>query len=536
MLKSHLPNQITFLLLACLVFSFIGLNENIIAKPCALPPIGVQVQQVQGNQYRFTVNYPEHHSKDLIFWILPDGDWQYGHKIDRYFEAGSYDYGSAYILKKNDTDFGIVSYPIPFFTVNAASNPPNSNEDMHAIELSSSWSASPNHWVYAIVSITNTSFQTISNGTLSLSYENNVGYIYNSSNTTIPNNWASPLATTTSGNQNTLNWTFSNLPSGQQKYLYVAFDVANNAQSFAQLTASITSNEITTSEQLKLETKNYPHDPNFARIDAYYGAEYDEYDYCYTYSEELTYTVGFQNEGTAPSANVDIEIDIEEEFYQIISLSLDESSDIETINNFSYDGTKGIIQVNFEGINLPGLNQTNEIVSFQESTGYVSFKITTDCSLEEELSASADIVFIAKDGTAMPAITTNTVNAVVGEISSICTPCIVSNEEESEPEDVEELGGNKQSLNHTDLFSFFHISPNPCNDFLTISYNVSTENQVVQINILDIAGKQRKSLLNTTSTKGAQQIEADVSDLESGIYLVNIRVGEKNESYKLVKW
>ncbi|MFK7906398.1 MAG: T9SS type A sorting domain-containing protein [Chitinophagales bacterium] len=491
--------------------------------------VGVQVQQVQGNEYSFTVNYPEYDSKDLIFWIMPNGDWKYGHQVNGHFESGAYQFGTAYILKKNDTDFGIVSHPIPPFSVSSPSNGQNLNGNTHSLKLSSSWSASKDHWVYTILTVTNTSSQTIDNGTLSLSYQNNVGYNFNTANTIIPYNWANTAATITNGNLNTLNWTFNDLSPGEQKYIYVAFDVANNAQHMAQLTASINSNEITTSKPLTLETKNYPHDPNFARINAHYGSEYGEYEYCSQYSEGMSYTIGFQNEGAASAMDIEVEIDIEEEFYQMNTLALAESSHPEVISSFTYDNTTGKIIVYFKGINLPGLNQTDKKISFQETTGYVSFEISTKCAaLQENLPTDAGIVFIAKDGTNMPVIYTNTVHAIMGEITSFCTSCTISSEEEDQ--------GNKRNLGNENTLNSVSLSPNPCSDFLTINYNLPSEIQAVEINILDIAGKQRKNLLHTSLTKGTHQMRVDVSDLESGIYLVNIQVGGKNESYKLVKW
>jgi len=538
MLKPLLPIRVTFLLTFCLISSLITLSENVHANSYTPPFSGIQVQQIQGNQYNFTLTYPKQDSDDLVFWILPDGTWRYGNHINHYFESNTYQFGAAYVLKKNDTDFGIASYPIPTFSVNASSNGTNTNIGTQSLQVSSSWSASRNNWVYAILTFTNTTAQTINNGTLSLSYPNNIGYNDNPSNTIIPYNWANPSTSITNGNQTNLNWTFGNIDSGEQKHLYVAFDVANNAQHMAQLTASITSNEITTSEDLKLETRNYPHDPNFVRIEASYGAEYDEYEYCYQYSEKMIYTVGFQNEGAAPAMNINIEIDIEEDFYQINNLDIIGSSDIESITNFTYNSTTGIITAHFEEIMLPGLNDPEKIVSFQESTGYISFEIQTKCEIEEELSVDADIVFIAEDGTLMPAINTNTVNAVIGELSSPCIFCIPSsNDEETALEDVMNEGEeNKQSLNHKDLLYSINLSPNPCKDFLTINYTTVNDKQTINIKVLDITGKQRKDLLNTSVTKGKHTMMADVSDLESGIYLVNIQIGDQNESYKLVKW
>ncbi len=533
MLKPHSQNRITFLLYFCLMFSFITFSTTILNSQ---NNADVQVQQIQGNEYSFTVNYPEYDSKDLIFWIMPNGDWKYGHQVSGHFELGTYNFGTAYILKKNDTDFGIASYPIPSFTVNSSANIQNSNNNTHALQLSSSWSAAKDHWVYTILTVSNTSTQTINYGTVSLSYPNNAGYTFNSNNTVIPNNWLAPSTTTTNANINTLNWTFNDLSPGEQKYIYIAFDIASNPQHTIQLNGSITSNEITTSKPLTLETKNYPHDPNFTRVDAFYGAEYDEYQYCYQYSEDIPYTVGFQNEGDGPAMNIDIKIDLEEEFYQISSLSLTGSSHYSSINSFSFDNTTGKIIVHFEGINLPGLNQTETKVSFQESTGYVSFNITTKCDIEEELSTDASIVFISKDGFSMPAISTNTVNATIGEIASACIFCTVSNEEDGFEEIIEDEETNKQSLDNQNILNSISLSPNPCNDFFNINYTTSTKNQEVQINILDITGKQYKNLIHTLVSKGTHQMRADVSDLNSGIYLVNIQIGGQNESYKLVKW
>ncbi len=539
--KLYLPKPSTFLS----VLYFVVLCTFSIVDAHSYSPsgaTGVSVQHLHSNLYRFTVNYPEYDADDLVFWIMPDGHWEFGHQIDRYFEVGTYQFGKAHVLKKNDTDFGIATHNIPSFSVNSNSSGTNGNIQSGDLLITNSWSASYDQWVYAILTFTNTTTQSISTGTLNLSFENNKGYSYNSSATVIPYNWANYTNSVSGGTTTTLSWSISNLAPGEQRDIYVAFDVSATAKSTCQLDATLSTHSKTETSTLTFETRNYPHDPNFTRIDSYYGPEYKEYDYCYNYSEILTYTVGFQNEGTGSAKDIEIEFNLEETYYQLGTLKLLGSSEPTKLTTFQYNNLTNVIKILFKDINLPGLNDPLKNPTFQETTGFVTFEIQTKCNADEELTAESEIIFISQNGISMPSIFTNEVDAIVREGNNQCIICTLptppTNPHEAEAEEFPaELGPNKRSLNSSNDFSSITISPNPCTDFFQLQYEVFKESQSIQINLLDVTGRKYHLLSsNKQVPEGKYQLEVNTTDLENGIYLVHIQIDGQNQTYKLLKW
>ncbi|MEZ4886973.1 MAG: T9SS type A sorting domain-containing protein [Chitinophagales bacterium] len=538
MSKYYLLNRSTLLFLCCFVAMSFFININVLACINYQGPDGVCVEQIQNNNYRFTIDYPGYSEKDLVFWITPDGHWQYGHQIERYLETNSYDFGTAHVVRKNDTDFGIATYPIPPFDVTDTSNGINPIVEGGALVLNSSWSASYDQWVYTIITYTNTTESVITNGTLKLSYENNVGYSFNQTNTVIPYNWANYLGSNNSGNLDILNWSFSDLHPGEQRHIYVAFEVAPNAQSSCTMTAEMNyGHGIKIPAELKLETKNYPHDPNFVRIDKPYGSEYNFYRYCSVYSEILDYTVGFQNEGAGIAKDVVLKIDINQTGYQLGTLTLTESSHLGNITNFTYNPNTGTIIVVFQNIKLPGLDDPFQVRSFQETTGYVSFSLKTKCQIDKQLPTNANIFFYAIDGTQMSPVQTNTVVASPGGEGNYCITCTPTDAPILVALEANEEKTGKRNLEKEITHTHISMSPNPCSDFFVLNYQLTESYQSVRISIVDITGKQRKELFsNDHMPKGEHRMMADIVDLESGMYIVNIQIGGQNESHKLLKW
>lgn len=81
--------------------------------------------------------------------------------------------------------------------------------------------------------------------------------------------------------------------------------------------------------------------------------------------------------------------------------------------------------------------------------------------------------------------------------------------------------------------SELQISPNPANSSVEIQYNLKADSRV-QIGIYDLAGKMIKSLANDKGVKQGQYIlQVDLSDIASGMYIVQLNVNGKTEIKKL---
>ena len=74
--------------------------------------------------------------------------------------------------------------------------------------------------------------------------------------------------------------------------------------------------------------------------------------------------------------------------------------------------------------------------------------------------------------------------------------------------------------------SKFQISPNPASEMINLSFNeIPSPDQ--RIFILDIQG----NLIREIKTSGGQQLQIEVSDLNTGIYFVKV---EDGQSFKAV--
>lgn len=82
----------------------------------------------------------------------------------------------------------------------------------------------------------------------------------------------------------------------------------------------------------------------------------------------------------------------------------------------------------------------------------------------------------------------------------------------------------------------FTIYPNPVSNRLLLTLNLSEE-EYIAIDICSPDGK-RKQLINTLYHIGSHKLDlsSGIQDLASGIYLLQIRIGQKSYSEKLIKF
>jgi uncharacterized repeat protein (TIGR01451 family) len=207
-------------------------------------------------------------------------------------------------------------------------------------------------------------------------------------------------------------------------------------------------------------------------------------------TQELNYTIHFQNTGTAPALNV------------FLHDTLDQNLDVNTFKllNFSHpvtytvDGT-GALHFTFANINLPDSN-----ANVAASQGLVSYSIKPKVGLAvaSQIHNTAHIIF---DYNA--AIVTNTtLNIIIQNIPSSFSSI------------------NKQAL--------VNIYPNPAHQSISLQSDISMKN--AQVTIYDITGK----ISMHTNINADKNASIDISNLKQGIYIIQVTQGENITKKKLI--
>lgn len=222
------------------------------------------------------------------------------------------------------------------------------------------------------------------------------------------------------------------------------------------------------------------YDPNDKR--AFPLGEDENYNYTVKPNELLEYQIRFQNTGTDTAFTVVVD--------DIISEELDLKTLKGGLSSHDYvlEIEEGrLLKFTFNNIMLPDSN-----VNLLGSNGYVNYTIeqNPDLSNGTLIKNNADIFFDFNE-----AVRTNeTVHTVDDGISSI----------------------KEISLNN-----LFDINPNPASDVITISLKDLSISDDYTCEILNLQGQ--KLLTQTVSTKNK---DIDVSQFESGVYLIQLSNGE----------
>jgi len=199
------------------------------------------------------------------------------------------------------------------------------------------------------------------------------------------------------------------------------------------------------------------------------------------YQDYFTYTIHFQNTGSAPAFNI----------YLIDTLS--SNLDLETFKviNYSHNNiaslTGNLLTFRFPNIMLPD-STTDE----PGSKGFVQYKIKPKASLfaGTQIENTAYIYFNYN----APIATNTTVN----EFNSLSIE------------------------DHTAAFQM-SIYPNPVNDNATLNFT-SDKAQQIQIKVLDMLGKEM-FLLNQRVNVGDNNIQLNTRNIAKGIYILSVRDG-----------
>ena len=205
----------------------------------------------------------------------------------------------------------------------------------------------------------------------------------------------------------------------------------------------------------------------------------------FTANDYLTYTIRFENTGTAEAINVRVN--------DLLDAKLDETSIrmVRASHPYVLDRIGNDLNWNFDGINLPPSTPNDPITGH----GYIVFQVKPKPGyvIGDIIPNSANIYFDFN-----PAIVTE--------------PCLT--------EFVNTLSTNTFALNDLQLY------PNPIKNIVSIS-NTST---IDTIAITSVLGQEilRKSVNDL-------QTEIDLSSLSNGIYFVKVSANDQEKTIKIVK-
>ncbi|MES2557050.1 MAG: T9SS type A sorting domain-containing protein [Bacteroidota bacterium] len=285
-------------------------------------------------------------------------------------------------------------------------------------------------------------------------------------------------------NGNTITWTLNSALTSFNTYDLITFNVpgalpngtVHQFTSTITPTGNVTDCCTTNNNGCLIQIVGNSYDPNDKNVD-------HTEQIAPSVQDELTYTIRFQNTGTAPAQNIYI--------LDTLSINLDWSTFelIETSHPMHVDDLgNGVLRFNFPQIWLPD-STANE----PESHGHLVYRLKENASNTEgsEIFNTAYIFFDWND----PIVTNTTYNINTS------------------------LGLNETSVQSS-------VYPNPFQQEVTIR----AKSMIQTVSVSDMSGKQ----LFTQSTD-SNELKLDLSTYSSGIYLLNIQTQTGIETHRIVK-
>ena len=332
----------------------------------------------------------------------------------------------------------------------------------------------PGFWYYNYITYTNNSYLTVPTGTITFTKDTALSIIDATNGASI----------TASG----LTYNFNNLLPYETRYIWVKLQVPTlPTVALGQLTTN--SATITT-----LPNDILPLNNNSSITQTIIGA-YDPNDKqenhggkivhsTFTSDDYLTYTIQFENTGTANAINVKVEDELDAQLDETTLKMVAASAD------YSLERVNRSLLWKFNGIDLPPSVPDTEI-----GHGYITFQIKPKAgyAIGDIIPNTAEIYFDFN-----PAIVTNT-----------CTT-----------EFVETLGNENFAFNELNYF------PNPVKNSLTISNNLLIDS----VEITSVLGQKMLS-----QKVNSLQTDIDLSAFSKGIYLVKITSERQEKTVKIVK-
>lgn len=272
---------------------------------------------------------------------------------------------------------------------------------------------------------------------------------------------------------------------------------------------------------LKITPTHQPHDPN--EIYSPYDDPCDEEGY-------IPYIVNFQNLGEGAAIDVDVRVFLNSAYINSSSLI-----DVETSHPAAFDGDPVIqengIMFKFDEINLPGLNQTDPVATFNDTKGWVKFKLHPHCPNSfphAEFETTGMVVF---HGTGS-FIQNTPLNLL--EQKTCFEPCPVGGLNS-------EIDAEFDATRMTDadligeLPFAAKVYPTITSDYLRVETTLLQPEVSLEFNFIDVSGKVWTSKNILPNGEIYYQEELDISHLPRGIYFLQIRHGDQLIHKKIVK-
>ena len=290
----------------------------------------------------------------------------------------------------------------------------------------------------------------------------------------------------------TLSWNYSNLQMFENRAItatfYVPADVnllGDTLRACAQITPLI--GDVNVADNINCHDRIIvgSYDPNDKQVSPQGDILLSE--------NELKYTIRFQNSGTDTAFNV-VVVDTLSANLEVTSLRKVMAS-----HPFEYSiSGQGVLTFTFNNILLPDSN-----VNEPASHGLIEFTINQKSSnpIGTEIENTAEIYFDFN-----PPIVTNTVlNTVV-------------------------LPTNIEGIKLPNAISVY---PNPTDGRIRISFNTIRENEV-SIALFDITGRKVNEFIQNKKMTGTQVLDWNIGHVNSGIYFISVKIGDKNYTNKIV--
>jgi hypothetical protein len=262
-------------------------------------------------------------------------------------------------------------------------------------------------------------------------------------------------------------------------------------------------------------TEAEPHDPNKKMVDI------EKICLNQFYPIKLTYTVQFQNDGTAPVKKVTVK-DLLPSLLDPGSFHLIEPvpimNGIQVGDDISMSMNGATKELEFTGSDgLPGLNQISPYSYAYDQTIYrFSFDVNLTAYPVDTVKNKASVTFYNGNTPIIPSLETNFAKTI-GVDQFPGPDCYYSSTSESR-----------------NIFSSIQINPNPFLDQVDISFEL-LEKSKLDIEVRDIWGRLIKTIASREYTAGTQNFTWDGTSLPDGVYLLFLRTENGAIAKKMVK-
>lgn len=250
------------------------------------------------------------------------------------------------------------------------------------------------------------------------------------------------------------------------------------------------------------ETAGGPHDPNRKTVNIS--------KICYNQPAiKLTYSIQFHNDGDGPVENVRVTDvfaqELESTTFGNVAGPLPAWASIGIDDNTLFTR-----KITFYDLQLPGLNQTNPIYGYDQTTFRFTFDINTKPNFNLPFINNAE-VFFYNDTVAFPFLYTNDEYVYTDSID-----CYVS------------ASGMPAPINHV------VVAPNPFRDRSDITFNLAEKSRLT-IDICDLDGRLVETIASGEYAAGPQHFTWENVAAPPGVYLMFLRSEKDYLARRMVK-